>query len=386
MKKIIFSELLENYNTNLITKLRGFGEDNDYLQYWVPGTTKENSLLNLIEALFESKTYEFNIILNKDEEKISSELLKFNGKIGTITMNLENEKINLFFEIDKKLNKLDLKEKTLSATSQNKRFFPEIKSITRIKEKNLVNDSLRKKVISMNIKKFENTNPVKDENCKTYEEKILNHFIYLQIDTKNLIVKNAYHDFKEIKEEFIIIDIFLSQILKKHIQEVSEHSLIYLEDYLRPKNFKKNHGIFLPFQAGSIFEDLNNLIRGVYKKIKTDFDFNDQINKDYMNLSNKWMTMSNVNREITVNKIINESIVEELNLKKDDIILSGIEIDFRIVVELSKDFRKRLKNESLLLKAEMILKEKIEKRLELFTMEVKDQNKLRLKNSPQNII
>ena len=70
MKKIIFSELLENYNTNLITKLRGFGEDNDYLQYWVPGTTKENSLLNLIEALFESKTYEFNIILNKSIPKL----------------------------------------------------------------------------------------------------------------------------------------------------------------------------------------------------------------------------------------------------------------------------------------------------------------------------
>ena len=113
MKKIIFSELLDNYNTNLITKLRGFGEDNDYLQYWVPGTTKENSLFNLVEALFESKTYEFNIILDKEEEKISSELLKFNKKIGIITMNLENGKINLFFKIDKKLNKLDLKEKTV---------------------------------------------------------------------------------------------------------------------------------------------------------------------------------------------------------------------------------------------------------------------------------
>ena len=249
-----------------------------------------------------------------------------------------------------------------------------------------MNNLLRKKINLMNVKKFENTKAITNENCKTYKEKIINHFIYLQIDTNNFIVTNAYHDFKEFKEEFIIIDIFLSQILKKHIQEVSEHSLIYLEDYLRPQHFKKNHGIFLPFQAGSLFEDLNNLIRDIYKKIKSEFDFNDQINKDYMRLSNKWISMSNENRETIVNKIINENITEQLNLKKDDIILSGIEIDFRIVVELSKDFRKRLKNESLLLKAETILKEKIEKRLELFTMEVKDQNKLRLKNSPQNII
>ena len=66
--------------------------------------------------------------------------------------------------------------------------------------------------------------------------------------------------------------------------------------------------------------------------------------------------------------------------------LNKIELGFRVVVELSEEFRKRLKKESLLLKIESILKEKVEKRIELFTMEVKDQNKLRLKNSPQNIL
>ena len=55
-------------------------------------------------------------------------------------------------------------------------------------------------------------------------------------------------------------------------------------------------------------------------------------------------------------------------------------------MELSEEFRKRLKKESLLFKIESILKEKVEKRIELFTMEVKDQNKLRLKNSPQNLL
>ena len=68
MKKIIFNELLGNYNKNLITKVRGFGDDSDYLQYWVPATSKINSLINLIEALFESKTYLFTIELEKKEK------------------------------------------------------------------------------------------------------------------------------------------------------------------------------------------------------------------------------------------------------------------------------------------------------------------------------
>ena len=37
----------------------------------------------------------------------------------------------------------------------------------------------------------------------------------------------------------------------------------------------------------------------------------------------------------------------------------------------------------MLLKVEKIFHKKIDERLELFTMEIKDQNKLRIKNSPQ---
>ena len=90
MKKIVFNELLESYNKNLITKLRGFGEDSDYLQYWVPATSKIESLINLIEALHESKTFLFTIELKKQDQEIVSEILKFNNKIGNIQKKIMN--------------------------------------------------------------------------------------------------------------------------------------------------------------------------------------------------------------------------------------------------------------------------------------------------------
>ena len=64
-------------------------------------------------------------------------------------------------------------------------------------------------------------------------------------------------------------------------------------------------------------------------------------------------------------------------------ILHKIEFDFRIIIQLSDNFKQRLQNESLLIKIEEILKEKLDKRIELFNIEIMDLNKLRLKNTPQ---
>ena len=88
-------------------------------------------------------------------------------------------------------------------------------------------------------------------------------------------------------------------------------------------------------------------------------------------------------KENLINEVLKNHVLKELNLGENDIVLSRIEIGFRIILELSNNFRNRQKEENMLLKVEKILHKKIDERLELFTMEIKDQNKLRIKNSPQ---
>ena len=83
--------------------------------------------------------------------------------------------------------------------------------------------------------------------------------------------------------------------------------------------------------------------------------------------------------------MIKNFVLKELNLGENDIILNRIEINFRIIVELSANFRERQENENMLFKVEKILHNKIDKRLELLTMEIKDQNKLRFKNLKKNL-
>ena len=91
-------------------------------------------------------------------------------------------------------------------------------------------------------------------------------------------------------------------------------------------------------------------------------------------------------KEELVNDVIKNFVLKELNLGENDIILNRIEINFRIIVELSANFfRERQENENMLFKVEKILHNKIDKRLELLTMEIKDQNKLRFKILKKNL-
>ena len=68
---IDFKNLMSQYDENLVSKLRGFGEE-EFLKFWVPDSEKLKSLYNLIDALVESQTFKaevINLSLNTEEKK-----------------------------------------------------------------------------------------------------------------------------------------------------------------------------------------------------------------------------------------------------------------------------------------------------------------------------
>ena len=90
MVQIDFSKLINDYNSNLTDKLRGFGEE-EYLRFWVPDTIKVKSIFNLVDAIFESNTTMavFNLNLSNEELKTSS------SKEYSFSI-LEKKNINLY--------------------------------------------------------------------------------------------------------------------------------------------------------------------------------------------------------------------------------------------------------------------------------------------------
>ena len=69
--------------------------------------------------------------------------------------------------------------------------------------------------------------------------------------------------------------------------------------------------------------------------------------------------------------MIKNFVLKELNLGENDIILNRIEINFRIIVELSANFKKRQENENMLFKVEKILHNKIDKDLNFLQWKLK---------------
>ena len=69
MLSVNLKELIKNYDDNLLNNLRGFGKENQFLNFWVPSTDYYKSFLNLIDALVESKIDSVKIILEDEKKK-----------------------------------------------------------------------------------------------------------------------------------------------------------------------------------------------------------------------------------------------------------------------------------------------------------------------------
>ena len=100
MQEINFKKLIKNYDQNLLDNLRGFGKDDEYLKFWVPGTNDYQSFLNLVDALAETKLLNFkiNFDYNNDEIKLVDQIGSFLNKI----LNYKKIKNNnlIIFEVE----------------------------------------------------------------------------------------------------------------------------------------------------------------------------------------------------------------------------------------------------------------------------------------------
>ena len=65
------------------------------------------------------------------------------------------------------------------------------------------------------------------------------------------------------------------------------------------------------------------------------------------------MALDKKDKEKLINEVIRNHVLKELNIGEDEILLNRIEMNFRIIVELSSNFRERQENENILLTHKM---------------------------------
>ena len=103
--KVNFNSILENYNSEIENKLRGFNTDLDYLKYWVPSPNTVESVYNLISNFRECDIKDVTIEFNKNylnSEQIDK-ILKLKENVGDIKYFFENNKHNFRVKIEFKI-------------------------------------------------------------------------------------------------------------------------------------------------------------------------------------------------------------------------------------------------------------------------------------------
>jgi len=385
MIKINFDKLLQDYDSDLITKLRGFNDQYDYLQYWVPGSDKTTSLINLIDSMYESNILNFLILISGKDKYLINEIKKNHSGISKIESKQNGFEYEILIELDKKNYQLDRARKKNINQNLNIKTYTKISQLEEKRENYDLLQCYEKSLENYHLKFNEKENLI-DEN--TFFENIDDdHKLFIKINSKSKKIIECFHNFREANNKSSVVDKFCELAKNKHIQEAKDHGLIYLEYTLRPDEVKKEiKGIIFPKKVGGFLLDLQKCINKIYGKIKEKYNFVDIINKEYPSLSKDWINTEHDKKIEKLKKILHEKIIPLLNLKNEDVTVSGIESDTRVVIRLSADFTsKNFQERNYLIMIEDLFKKLVDNRLELCTIEKKDINLLRHTNSPQKI-
>ena len=385
MIKIDFNDLLDNYNTNLLDNLRGFGSNEEYLRFYVPGTSSIKSFYNLIDAFVECQQLEFVIFYKQDsfEKKLINEMNIFLEKISINKEIIKDNFTNLEIKIDKILYKNFLDQKKYKIKEGNSNNIKQNK--IEAKDKILVFKSEKK------IEQSYLNNIYKIVTNNYFSKKIIDHEnlfsgkingFEVNFIIENKIITQVFHDCENDKTLKKLLDIFFDICINKNIQEAAEHSVIYLEEKIRIENdqFIKP-GIILPSHAGTYFDNLNLIIREVFNEFVKKNEIKFGINKNYFKKSYHWVNLSEEVKIQKIDLVLNE-ISQKYGLINQSIIVQSIDSNFKVNLCVDKDFKDLQLKKNILLEIEVKIK-KLDDTLEVFVDEVLDKNKLRLKNSPQ---
>jgi hypothetical protein len=385
MIKIDFNDLLDNYNTNLLDNLRGFGSNEEYLKFYVPGTSSIKSFYNLIDAFVECQQLEFVIFYKQDsfEKKLIDEMNIFLEKISINKKIIKDNFTNLEIKIDKILyknfldkKKYEIKEVNLNNIKQNK-IEAKDKIIVFKSEKKIEQPYLNNihKIVTNNYfsKKIINHENIFSGKIDDYELKFV---------IENRIITQVFHDCENDKNLKKLLDLFFDICINKNIQEAAEHSVIYLEEKIRIENDQIiKPGIILPSHAGIYFDSLNLIIREVFNEFVKKNKIKFGINKNYFKKTYHWVNLSDEVKIQKIDFVLNE-ISQKYSLTNQSIIVQSIDSNFKVNLGVDKDFKDLQLKKNILLEIEIKIK-KLDDTLEVFVDEVLDKNKLRLKNSPQ---
>ena len=169
MLKINLKKLIKDYDQNLLDNLRGFGKDDEFLKFWVPGTGYFQSFLNLLDALIETKIFNFILIIeiNNDDKQLYSNIENVLFKISDFDKNLEGKILSINIKINKIKYDAYLKNKKNKNSNIKEKEIDKTKKVEVLKISESINPLYKKNMESLNPKDYSSNINFKDMNLYT---------------------------------------------------------------------------------------------------------------------------------------------------------------------------------------------------------------------------
>ncbi len=374
--KVDYDDLVKNYNNQLVTKLRDFGDN--LLDLWVPDDDILQSLLGLLFSLTQNNCKKASLTINR--HTFQNYYVQFKNifqKFSEFSIYETKQKyeIKILITDIKKLNEIN------NTFFNNKRS----KVIKNIKSyKNLNNN---KKLLLDHIYSFP-SKVLKDKNLFFIEKAQMKYYLqdddyfHAHIKNINLFVKIRENSVISVKfncniSRLKVLINFSKAILNTPIIEAYEHGVMKLESSFRKKNIKKKiKGVITPFIIKSIFPDIQSLMYNIYSQYLTKNRLDDRKNLYDSNLSDSWKKLSKELKENLINKTISNYCKDsEIQFK-----FLEIEDDVKILIDINETKDTGTKKYTFLLGLEKEIRKKLDRRLEVFYKDEPDSNKLRQKN------
>ena len=379
-----FDRLLNNYETELNNKLRDFQSDN--LKLWVPEENLLKSFFNLVNSVNIERSNDFSIEISKEllnKKKLEpKKIIELSKKFSKINFTEKQKNIIFFFsKIDsKKLN-------TLLIEFSRETIFKNIntntnKNLKIVKRKDYLNDSDIKKLYYKKINSYlfiKTKKEIIDNNYYNYCADYKNYGLAIKLDPQeNLkIIAVNFYGTKNVREMFFL-DRFCAKILNMPLFEAFEHGIIKLEKELRPRNItKKVKGIISPVAMFKTFNLIHQLIKKIWfmHRSKHEIPLKNLFDRYPSDI---WVQMQLKKKKKIIEKTIKkfENKIKLGNLFYFDSINSD---NIRITIGVKQKID-QAKLANLILNFEKYIRQLIDKRIEVFYKETRDENKLRQKN------
>tara|TARA_B100000686_G_scaffold354338_1_gene464030 strand:- start:194 stop:1336 length:1143 start_codon:yes stop_codon:yes gene_type:complete len=380
MKKYRYTTLIKKYEKDLINNLRDFNSEDEFLRLWVPDQDVNKSIVNLLFSFTENNLNNGSVYFDNehqiksiDNKKIIN-IFKNNANIRFLK---KNDGLILFFEKIKSSYKQKIVIPNVKIKKTKK--FDRIISLS-----NDYDDYYLSSIKKYKYKDFTKKYNKENTSLICIEEKNENINLVLFINSKNYRVINCYFEnVKNLnKEKVIFYNLMCEFFINLPIYEIKDHSLIRLENFIRPKNMnKKVKGIILPVFNSKLFSETQTLINNIYFKfIKINSDIPSVNEYDY-EVNENWKKLKPENQKLSISRIIKAYEIEN-KIKKGSIKFKKIDFNTRITVSI---LEKNIDKQGCILGLEIYLRKVVDKRIELFYEEQMDKNKLRIKNSPQKL-